>query len=104
MIRRPPRSTLFPYTTLFRSLDRVEAEVPQHLPEPVGVPPPDEGSGKPAEDLEAGCRRAVLEQDEDALERVGDVDRLDGERCGPGVLEEVRDDLVEPFRLAHDDL
>src|SRR3989442_9821754 len=25
MIRRPPRSTLFPYTTLFRSLDQVEA-------------------------------------------------------------------------------
>src|SRR3712207_8411478 len=24
MIRRPPRSTLFPYTTLFRSRDRVE--------------------------------------------------------------------------------
>src|SRR2546422_4526459 len=23
MIRRPPRSTLFPYTTLFRSLDKV---------------------------------------------------------------------------------
>src|SRR5437016_6616278 len=23
MIRRPPRSTLFPYTTLFRSLDRI---------------------------------------------------------------------------------
>src|SRR2546422_9912531 len=26
MIRRPPRSTLFPYTTLFRSLSRVGAE------------------------------------------------------------------------------
>src|SRR5216683_7534327 len=26
MIRRPPRSTLFPYTTLFRSLLRVEAD------------------------------------------------------------------------------
>src|SRR5258708_30461458 len=25
MIRRPPRSTLFPYTTLFRSLSRQEA-------------------------------------------------------------------------------
>src|SRR2546430_16558917 len=25
MIRRPPRSTLFPYTTLFRSLDRAAA-------------------------------------------------------------------------------
>src|SRR3989442_4284323 len=24
MIRRPPRSTLFPYTTLFRSLERIE--------------------------------------------------------------------------------
>src|SRR5256885_12259548 len=24
MIRRPPRSTLFPYTTLFRSLERTE--------------------------------------------------------------------------------
>src|SRR2546426_6052333 len=26
MIRRPPRSTLFPYTTLFRSIGRVEPE------------------------------------------------------------------------------
>src|SRR3712207_8358197 len=26
MIRRPPRSTLFPYTTLFRSFDRYVAE------------------------------------------------------------------------------
>src|SRR3712207_6871730 len=25
MIRRPPRSTLFPYTTLFRSLSRADA-------------------------------------------------------------------------------
>src|SRR2546422_8589798 len=27
MIRRPPRSTLFPYTTLFRSLDRHDVGV-----------------------------------------------------------------------------
>src|SRR2546430_6963018 len=26
MIRRPPRSTLFPYTTLFRSRDRLDPE------------------------------------------------------------------------------
>src|SRR5437867_8228458 len=26
MIRRPPRSTLFPYTTLFRSVDRVASD------------------------------------------------------------------------------
>src|SRR3712207_7139973 len=29
MIRRPPRSTLFPYTPLFRSHDRVRPEVAQ---------------------------------------------------------------------------
>src|SRR2546430_4339903 len=32
MIRRPPRSTLFPYTTLFRS----PGEVPQHLADAQG--------------------------------------------------------------------
>src|SRR5256885_3903849 len=47
MIRRPPRSTLFPYTTLFRSdapvlgreLDRVREEVPRHLLEELRVAP-----------------------------------------------------------------
>src|SRR3989475_12663755 len=38
MIRRPPRSTLFPYTTLFRSHDRRHPVVP-------GVSPP--GDGRP---------------------------------------------------------
>src|SRR3989454_10820301 len=36
MIRRPPRSTLFPYTTLFRSIDvdhlLVDAWVGRHVP------------------------------------------------------------------------
>src|SRR3712207_9337636 len=31
MIRRPPRSTLFPYTTLFRSLRRVAVDPPKFL-------------------------------------------------------------------------
>src|SRR5947208_6152269 len=38
MLRRPPRSTLFPYTTLFRSHEKLERELAQfagaHLPEP----------------------------------------------------------------------
>src|SRR2546421_7756398 len=43
MIRRPPRSTLFPYTTLFRSRDRVKPErfsnsAKQHSPGPRGDP------------------------------------------------------------------
>src|SRR5256885_7595813 len=32
MIRRPPRSTLFPYTTLFRSLAGDDAQPPSLLP------------------------------------------------------------------------
>src|SRR3712207_9075708 len=28
MIRRPPRSTLFPYTTLFRSEDKLAVDIP----------------------------------------------------------------------------
>src|SRR3712207_8333104 len=32
MIRRPPRSTLFPYTTLFRSLPQPMARIPLPLP------------------------------------------------------------------------
>src|SRR5690348_17724027 len=39
MIRRPPRSTLFPYTTLFRSTSRSSVRIPMGVhpkkPEPV---------------------------------------------------------------------
>src|SRR3712207_6910704 len=35
MIRRPPRSTLFPYTTLFRSLDTVVKQVNKGLTDEV---------------------------------------------------------------------
>src|SRR5437588_1840841 len=34
MIRRPPRSTLFPYTTLFRSVDSCRVEWPCARPGP----------------------------------------------------------------------
>src|SRR2546427_7341554 len=41
MIRRPPRSTLFPYTTLFRSLCELEAVAPvgEHRDVASGAPP-----------------------------------------------------------------
>src|SRR2546430_11300008 len=38
MIRRPPRSTLFPYTTLFRShIDLDRAEIGKKVPVAVGI-------------------------------------------------------------------
>src|SRR2546430_3416385 len=54
MIRRPPRSTLFPYTTLFRSDLLVQPEEPVGDGEhgvvadlPLGVLPDQEGGGLP---------------------------------------------------------
>src|SRR3712207_8334935 len=42
MLRRPPRSTLFPYTTLFRSADRGELRAPVvGRPAVGGAVPPD---------------------------------------------------------------
>src|SRR3712207_8551872 len=59
MIRRPPRSTLFPYTTLFRSAD-LPVEVHQRLDVPGGVVPlpgaPPRGGSEPRR------RRRVLDE------------------------------------------
>src|SRR2546427_6309051 len=55
MIRRPPRSTLFPYTTLFRSLDR-------RLEGIVRVMDQDVALGQEVEDRPSGGeRRAAAE-------------------------------------------
>src|SRR3712207_6977286 len=69
MIRRPPRSTLFPYTTLFRS---------QREPQRQRVL-----AGHQAGDVEA----ALLERGDDPLV-VGVADRL---HLGAGLLERVLD-------------
>src|SRR5256886_12410774 len=58
MIRRPPRSTLFPYTTLFRSRARrrrAEGPDPEHLPR--AAP----GPGRVAGSLVAGPRPDLLD-------------------------------------------
>src|SRR3712207_8725343 len=56
MIRRPPRSTLFPYTTLFRSVQRGEHQ--RH----------DEHAGdQPVEDLAARVEQLARERDEDRV-------------------------------------
>src|SRR3712207_8550951 len=45
MIRRPPRSTLFPYTTLFRSQGLAQRAVAQHDDGQVGEPRGEVGDG-----------------------------------------------------------
>src|SRR5256885_9222515 len=66
MIRRPPRSTLFPYTTLFRSGDRLgsggaDAQTPEIVSGegPLGRPP-DEGQLRELlQDDERGDRKST---------------------------------------------
>src|SRR3712207_8051022 len=58
MIRRPPRSTLFPYTTLFRSAGGLEVAAPQvGLPRGVHVP-----GVRPLEKLAVGQRVGRVRQ------------------------------------------
>src|SRR3712207_7051031 len=73
MIRRPPRSTLFPYTTLFRSLDHAELLVDARRPcKRLGIHDPDPERRRPDERVDlvhlprlmaARQRRAVPEHD-----------------------------------------
>src|SRR5256885_10088801 len=54
MIRRPPRSTLFPYTTLFRS-ERIHVRVEDDVVEV----PDDDGGGRQDRFVEVNRRRHV---------------------------------------------
>src|SRR2546426_4638839 len=79
MIRRPPRSTLFPYTTLFRS---------RHEPCPLHVD---------SEPLAKGCGERGLHQEQATGDRDGH-----GRRAGEALLErseEHTSELQSPCNL-----
>ena len=71
MIRRPPRSTLFPYTTLFRSAKVAEIGLtgasPNNLVYVDGVPDHKIGNANLVDELEAMVRARVMEKQ--ALEK-----------------------------------
>src|SRR5260370_29964807 len=76
MIRRPPRSTLFPYTTLFRSLEAARAQYPE-----ITLQLTEELTGNLAEQLKSGrVNLAVLFDD----------GQLTPFACTPLVEEEMR--------------
>src|SRR5256885_6710155 len=80
MIRRPPRSTLFPYTTLFRSVQLAEL---QHMAQRLHV-------GSPVEHG-AGCRKVHADQ-------LGAVDEHGLAQAGPR-SEEHTSELQSPCNL-----
>src|SRR3712207_9280392 len=78
MIRRPPRSTLFPYTTLFRSLLQVVQEAP---------PAPDEAQQPAARVVVLRVRAQVLGELVDARRQHRDLNlRRAGVGLAPPVL------------------
>src|SRR3712207_9370368 len=95
MIRRPPRSTLFPYTTLFRSHAARGVAAAEHLQQ----------------------RLLLGAEDERTVGQAGGEQRLDAEgvaraerRPGPGVPDDERehaaqppDDVLAPVVVARDD-
>src|SRR3712207_7067259 len=67
MIRRPPRSTLFPYTTLFRSVGRVQAESGRAAAEEARAEAGPSGAQSAA--CRAGCGGAVPADGVSGLDR-----------------------------------
>src|SRR3712207_9075029 len=97
MIRRPPRSTLFPYTTLFRSQERpgsLDHRAPLDLPQ-------DERFGlKHDVRFEGDSRLAALLGG--PCIRVNSVHRQVIDRLAPGLVVEARapDGTIEAARVA----
>src|SRR5258708_29241998 len=78
MIRRPPRSTLFPYTTLFRSADRTALPrdgVPHRGDRRHGEVPP-----RPGSPGGAGGESARRPAERDRLDRLGRGAPVDQDR------------------------
>src|SRR5260370_21406338 len=94
MIRRPPRSTLFPYTTLFRSLDAAWGAVDDE-PEQPGH---DDGAGA-VDDAAEGSIGEAHARTADTLERR--TAAYAGQLAVDDAAERAVDD--EPGHAGHDD-
>src|SRR3712207_7476936 len=67
MIRRPPRSTLFPYTTLFRSVGSLDHRVDRHV-----------GERQLAGELDAHHHHPRDPEEDDVARSREDVGRIEG--------------------------
>src|SRR5574340_1482186 len=87
MIRRPPRSTLFPYTTLFRSGERRSQRIHRTLLSPTYRRAPPAGFGHaPVPEAPDGCVAGDHDAVDSRRERfgagVGDADTMGGRTVG----------------------
>src|SRR2546427_13222637 len=92
MIRRPPRSTLFPYTTLFRSCRRIKAvERLREIPIIMLTGRTD------AEDLQMAFAAGVIDY---ITKPVNSEERLAGESCSSAMKHEIEERKARERELA----
>src|SRR2546422_11088965 len=92
MIRRPPRSTLFPYTTLFRSRDEADHHPPRHVERAHVLLALQEVSDR---DFEAVPGEDCADRDANAADDAGE------QLARPGLQVHQQDLAVEVSLLAH---
>src|SRR5688500_7831432 len=85
-------------------LHGVEAEIPDGLAELLRIHLPHERGRELAHDLQRPGRRAMLEEDQDLVDRLAYVHPRPGQRGRSGVLEEVAQDGVEACGLLEHDV
>ena len=73
--------------------------VPHGLAELLGIHAGGEALAVLADDLEGDGHGAVLDEEHDLLEEIGEVDLVPGHGRGPGILEKIPDDPVQTLRL-----
>src|SRR5262244_4433728 len=84
MIRRPPRSTLFPYTTLFRSNPNPSSPGRSEPPVPPPWPTPDFRSEEHTSELQSLTNlvcRLLLEKKKQQMEEIGPDKNTSSESC-----------------------
>src|SRR2546426_8094288 len=91
MIRRPPRSTLFPYTTLFRSDDTASATEPAFSPDGSRIAFTSTRDGQP--------EIYVMDADGTNASRLTNSPGLDGDAAFTARSEEHTSELQSPCNL-----
>src|SRR2546426_3793519 len=94
MIRRPPRSTLFPYTTLFRSIAEVAAGARvhggrQHEARRIGEAHRGARSEEHTSELQSPCNlvcRLLLEKKKKKESWIATIYLRDKSLCDPGIV------------------
>src|SRR5947208_6708783 len=77
MLRRPPRSTLFPYTTLFRSTFAISRSASSRLRSAGALPPPRRARSGTAASAAAGVpKRAISWRSEEHTSELQSPDHL----------------------------